>query len=168
MRLPATTIADYLEGLPDDRRAAISAVRGVILDSLPAGYVESLSCGMLAYEVPLSVYPDTYNKRPLMYAALASQKAHMAVYLCGVSGRAALRQELEAAFVAAGKRLDMGQACVRFRRLDELALAAIGRAIAATPMDAYVAFARSVHSAEARAERRVARAAPTSRRAGRA
>jgi hypothetical protein len=34
--------------------------------------------------VPLEVYPDTYNKKPMMYAALASQKNHMAVYLTGI------------------------------------------------------------------------------------
>ncbi len=30
--------------------------------------------GMIAYEVPLSVQPKTYNGQPLMYAGLASQK----------------------------------------------------------------------------------------------
>ena len=30
--------------------------------------------------MPLAVYPDTYNEKPLMIAALASQKNHMAVY----------------------------------------------------------------------------------------
>ena len=84
MRSDAQTVEAYLAELPDDRRAAISAVREVILENLPDGYEESMNWGMIAYEVPLSTYPDTYNGQPLSYAALASQKNHMAVYLSGI------------------------------------------------------------------------------------
>jgi hypothetical protein len=37
----AKTVGAYLASLPDDRRAAISTVRDVVLRSLPDGYVES-------------------------------------------------------------------------------------------------------------------------------
>ncbi len=40
-----------------------------------------MNWGMITYQVPFSVYPDNYNKQPLMYAALTSQKNHMVVYL---------------------------------------------------------------------------------------
>ena len=40
---------------------------------------------MVTYQIPLETYPDTHNEKPLMYAALASQKSHMAVYLMGTS-----------------------------------------------------------------------------------
>ena len=43
-----------------------------------------MNWGMIVYQVPLKTYPDTYNKQPLMYAGLASQKNHMAVYLSGI------------------------------------------------------------------------------------
>ena len=56
----------------------------MILDNLPEGYEEAMNWGMITYQVPLETYPDTYNKQPLMYAALASQKNHMAVYLTGI------------------------------------------------------------------------------------
>jgi hypothetical protein len=36
---------------------------------------------MITYEIPLERFGDTYNGKPLMYAALASQKNHMAIYL---------------------------------------------------------------------------------------
>jgi hypothetical protein len=77
----ATTVEQYLAELPDDRRAAISAVRDVILANLPAGYEETMRWGMISYEIPLARYPDTYNDQPLSYAGLASQKRHLAVYL---------------------------------------------------------------------------------------
>ena len=90
---------------------------------------------MIAYEVPLATYPDTYNGQPLMLAALASQKNHMAVYLSAIYGSEPLREEFEDAYRATGKRLDMGKSCVRFRRLDDLPLPVIGQAIAACSAD---------------------------------
>ena len=79
MRSEAKTVDGYLAELPRDRREAISAVRRVIVENLPDGYEEAMNWGMITYQVPLSTYPETYNKQPLMYAALASQKNHMAV-----------------------------------------------------------------------------------------
>ena len=83
MRSEASSVEQYLKELPEDRRAAVAAVRQTILANLPAGYEEAMNWGMIGYQVPLSSYPDTYNDQPLMYAALASQKNHMAVYLAG-------------------------------------------------------------------------------------
>lgn len=77
MRSEASSPEEYLSALPDERRAALEAVRRVILENLPAGYEEAVNWGMITYQVPLTVYPNTYNKQPLMYAALASQKNHM-------------------------------------------------------------------------------------------
>ena len=81
MRSEAKTADGYLAELPRVRREAISAVRRVIVENLPDGYEEAMNWGMITYQVPLSTYPETYNKQPSMYAALASQKNHMAVYL---------------------------------------------------------------------------------------
>jgi hypothetical protein len=36
----ATTVAQYLEALPADRRAAISKVRAVVKNNLPRGFLE--------------------------------------------------------------------------------------------------------------------------------
>jgi len=138
MRSEATTVDDYLSELPADRREAIAAVREVILENLPEGYVESMNWGMIAYEVPLEVYPDTYNKRPLMFAALASQKNHMGVYLTGIYISDDARDEFEKAYRATGKRCDVGNSCVRFRKLDDLPLELIGETIASVPMERFV------------------------------
>ena len=63
----------YLASLPEDRREVIAGVRKLLLDNLPAGIEENMNFGMLSYEIPFSTYPDTYNKQPLMFAALAAQ-----------------------------------------------------------------------------------------------
>lgn len=130
MRSEAATVGEYLDGLPPDRREAIGTVRDAILANLPEGYEEVMRWGMITYEVPLSVQPDTYNGQPLMYAALASQKNHMAVYLTGVYADDEARESFLEAYRATGKRLDMGKSCIRFRKLENLPLEIIGEAIA--------------------------------------
>jgi uncharacterized protein DUF1801 len=138
MQSKATTVEDYLAELPEDRRMVIEAVRNVILKNLPAGYEEAMNWGMVTYQVPLETYPDTYNGQPLMYAALASQKNHMAVYLTSVYMDEDDRKDFLAAYKATGKRLDMGKSCVRFRKLDDLPLDLIGQAIVVMPAADFV------------------------------
>jgi len=132
------TVEGYLKGLPAERREAISAVRSVILKNLPKGYVEGMNWGMIAYEIPLSVYPNTYNKQPLGVAALASQKNYMAVYLMTVYSPK-MEKWLRVEFAKRGKKLDMGKCCVRFRKLDDLPLDVIGKVIAGTGVKEYIA-----------------------------
>jgi hypothetical protein len=140
MHSDAETVTEYLAGLPDDRRPAIEAVRKVVRKSLPKGYVETMRWGMITYEVPLATYPDTYNGQPLSYAAIASQKQHMSVYLMGIYGSEELRAQFEEEYRATGKRMDIGKSCVRFKKLDDLPLDVIGRAIAAVPLDTFLGF----------------------------
>ncbi len=138
MRSEATTVDEYLAELPADRREAIEPVRRTILDNLPAGYEEAINWGMITYQVPLETYPDTYNGQPLMYAALASQKNHMAVYLTSVYIDEDSRRAFESDYASTGKRMDLGKSCVRFRRLDDLPLELIGEAIAKMPVDEFI------------------------------
>jgi len=138
MRSDAETVDEYLESLSDDRRDVIEQVRQVILANLPAGYAEVMNWGMISYEVPLDLQPDTYNRRPLMYAALASQKNHMALYLTSVYSDDREAVAFKAAYRAAGKKLDMGKSCVRFKKLEDLPLALIGETIGATSVESFV------------------------------
>ncbi len=138
MRSEATTVKQYLDGLSKERRDAIRAVREVIVANLPKGYVEAMDWGMISYQVPLAAYPETYNKKPLMYAALASQKGYMVVYLSAIYAEEGARAKFEAAYKATGKKYDVGQSCVRFRTLEDLPLEVIGDAIASTPMKTYI------------------------------
>jgi hypothetical protein len=123
-------VSEYLAGLPVERRAALEAVRAVIGANLPTGIVETVDFGMITYVIPLDVVPKTYNGKPLMFAALASQKRHMAIYLSAIYGDPALHAWFVDEYGATGLRMDLGKSCVRFRTLDELPLDLIGRAIA--------------------------------------
>ncbi len=138
MRSEADTPKAYLANLPPDRAEAVAIVRRVILDNLPEGYEETMNWGMISYEVPLERYPDTYNRQPLSYAGLASQKRHLAVYLSAIYMSEVAREKFEADYRATGKRFDVGKSCVRFRKLDDLPLDVIGEAIASMSVEAFI------------------------------
>lgn len=141
MLIKAKTVREYLEKLPAERRAAIEAVRKVILKNLPKGYEETTQHGMITYHVPLKLYPAGYlNKKdvPLPYAGLASQKNHMAVYLINIYTDQDSKEWFHNAYKASGKRMDVGKSCIRFRKLDDLPLDVIGKAIARTPVKKFI------------------------------
>jgi hypothetical protein len=156
MQSDATTVEAYLASLPPDRQEAMTRVRQVVLENLPDGIVETMNWGMISYEVPLETYPTTYNGKPLMYAALGSQKNYMSVYLMAVYGSEKLRERFENAYRGTGKKLDMGKSCVRFTTLDGLPLDVVGDAIGSCTLDQYIA-AHERAMAERKAERARAR-----------
>jgi hypothetical protein len=135
----ATTVDQYLAELPAERREVIAKVRDIVKQNLPEGYAETMNWGMISYEVPLERYPNTYNRQPLSYAALAAQKNYYALYLMGAYEGSEQHKQLADAFTRAGKKLDMGKSCLRFKKLDDLPLDAIGRAIASTPPEKLIA-----------------------------
>ncbi len=137
-RSDAETVEEYLAELPPDRRQAIAALREVVLENLPAGYVETMYFGMIGYVIPLERYPVTYNKQPLGYVALASQKNYMSLYLMNVYADPETEQWFKDEFRARGKRLNMGKSCVRFKSLDDLPVDLIGRVVALTSVEDYI------------------------------
>jgi hypothetical protein len=149
---------EYLDSLPPDRREAMRTVREVVNRNLPPGFEEGMQYGMIGWYVPLDRFPDTYNGQPLGLAGLASQKQYMSLYLNTVYGDPATESWFRERYAAAGKRLDMGKSCVRFRRLDDLALDVIGATIARADLDAYVAAYQAVRGSSRR--RRAATPAP--------
>lgn len=134
----AETPEEYLESLPDDHREAIAAVRKTILEYLPAGYEEAMQYGMLSYVIPLERYPETYNGQPLGYVSLASQKNYMSLYLMGIYGEVDGRNWFEAEADRRGARLDIGKACVRFKRLEDLPLDLVGEAVAKIGVEDFI------------------------------
>jgi hypothetical protein len=148
MQSKAATVAKYLADLAPERRAALAAVRKVVLDNLDDGYEEGMGYGMISYHVPHRVYPPGYHCNPalpLPFASLASQKNYMSLYLPSVYADAGEEGWLRARFAAAGKKLDMGKCCVRFQMLEDLPLEVIGEAIRRVPVAAHVAhYERSI------------------------
>lgn len=140
----AATVADYLAALDPARRAEIEPVRDLVNARLPAGYVEVIDHGMIGWVIPLADYPATYNKQPLLYAALAAQKNANSLYLNCVYAAPGRGERLRAAWAAQGRKLDMGKSCIRFRRAADLALDLVGDEIAATTPAQFIALYEAV------------------------
>ncbi len=134
----AATPEAYIAELPPERRELVERIRDIVNANLPDGYVERMSWGMIGWELPLERYPDTYNGQPLVYAALAAQKSHTALYLnCAYASQERTRRMTET-WAAAGKKLDMGKSCLRFKRADQLAEDVLAETIRSVPVDEFI------------------------------
>ena len=145
-RNDASTPDAYLAELPADRTAEIARVRDVVNAAMPDGYVERMAWGMISWEVPIERSGKTYNGQPLVYAALAAQKNHNALYLNCLYGSEERTEALRQRFAAGGRKLDMGKSCVRFRKADDLDLEALADEIAAIDPDEYIARTNAAHA----------------------
>ena len=140
--MPAATVNEYLAALPAEHRDALSEVRRGINRALPPGYEEGMQWGMISWFVPLSSYPAGYggNKKvPLPLLSLASKKNYMALHMVCFYGQPALRDWFEAQYAKSGKKLDMGQGCLRFKKLEDLALDVVEKTVARLPVEEYAA-----------------------------
>jgi hypothetical protein len=135
----AATPDAYIAELPSERAALVIRLRDLINAHIPPGYAERMSWGMIGWEVPLERYPDTYNGQPLVYAGLAAQKNHTALYLNCVYASQERTEHLKAAWAASGRKLDMGKSCLRFKRAEGVAEDVLAEAIAAVPIDTFIA-----------------------------
>jgi len=77
------TPAQYIASLPADRAKTIATVRALVNKHIPRGYDDCLVWGTIGWTIPLSRYPDTYNKQAICYVALSSQKNYCSLYLMG-------------------------------------------------------------------------------------
>jgi uncharacterized protein DUF1801 len=140
--MAVSTVTQYLAALPADRRAALIAVRKAINEKLPDGYEEGMQFGMIGWYVPLCLYPAGYGenrKVPLPLAGLASQKSGMVLHFIGLYLNAALSDWFTKEYEKSGRKLDMGKGCVRFKKLNDLALDVVGRLVARVPVEEHMA-----------------------------
>lgn len=164
MKSSATTAEEYLASLPEDRRAPLEAVRKVILKNLPRGYVECMGWGMITYAIPLARFADTYNGHPLGIAALSSQKNYMAVYLMNIYAEEKIRKWFLAEYKKSGKKLDAGKCCIRFRKLDDLPLEVIGKAVKMTPVEQLIEWHELAHRHRLKVTTSVKKKGPAAKR----
>lgn len=146
MQSKATSVEQYLSELPKERRLALEAVRKVIRKNLDKNYEEGMQYGMIGYYVPHRLYPAGYHcdpKQPLPFAGLASQKNYMSLYVSCVYADTEHAKWFKQEWAKTGKKLDMGKCCVRFKKLDDLALDVVAKLIKRVPAKKYIAFYES-------------------------
>ena len=134
-----SAVSDYLDSLPDEDRKVLSAVRKMIRKNIPKGYKEALYYGKyIGYVIPLSRYPNTYNKQPLGLVGVAKQKNYYSLYMLAPYGDPKELARFKEGFAKAGKKLNMGKSCVRFKKIDDLPLDVIGDSLKRYPVDEYI------------------------------
>ena len=126
MQSSAATISDYLAEQSTERRAGLEALLAAVRQNIQPGFIETMRWGMISFEVPLDVSGPTYNGQPLNYIGLASQKNHFSVYLMPVYLNTDVENEFRSRWEAAGLKLDIGKACVRFTKIEKADLASVG------------------------------------------
>lgn len=131
MQSTATTVEQYLQELPEERKEVMEKLREVILDNLPKGFEECMNYGMLGYVVPHSLYPEGYHcdpKLPLPFMNLASQKNFVAVYHMGIYSDPSIMDWFLAEYPKHCKnKLDMGKSCIRFKNMSNVPYGLIGQ-----------------------------------------
>lgn len=142
MQSEATNVGTYLEQVSEKWCPIVAQLRRIVLANLRDGFDEVVNWGMLTYEVPLATSGKTYNGKPLMYVAIGAQKNHVGLYLCGLYCHAPLLEQFTKAYDAAGTKLDMGKACVRIKREDQIVEQAVADAVAAFDAKEYVEVTR--------------------------
>src|SRR5690606_24500655 len=114
--------------------------------------------GMICWSIPLKVYPNTYNKQPLGIAALASQKQYMSLYLFGTYAVPEVEAWFNEAWRKSGKKLDMGKSCLRFKKLDDLALDVVAEVVGKVTPEALIARYEEVRAQTAKKPARARKA----------
>ena len=133
MQSKAKTVADYIDSLPSDRKKIIIEIRKTILKNLPKGFQEEMNYGMIGYVVPHKLYAEGYHcdpKMPLPFINVASQKSHIAVYHMGLYSSGTLLDWFQDEWKEySSKKLDMGKACIRFKKPEDVPLDLIGELV---------------------------------------
>ena len=141
MTSKATTVAQYLKELPEDRRKTVEAIRNTILKNLDKGFQETMQYGMIGYSVPHSIYPAGYHcdpKQPLPFAGIGNQKNHIGIYLFCIYADEGASKAFVEGWKKTGKKLDMGKGCIRVKKLDDVALDVLGKTIKGAKLKKFI------------------------------
>jgi hypothetical protein len=134
---PVTAEA-YLAALPAEKRAVMAATRKFVSANVPKGFVEHVGWG-INWAIPLSEFADTYNGQPLAYVAITPNKNNFSLHLMAAYWQPKEIAFLKDEFKKAGKRFDMGMACLRFKELDDLELKSVAKVIKSVSKKEYLA-----------------------------
>ena len=131
MKSNATSVKEYLDTVPVDRKEFFNKLRETILENLPGDFHEEMSYGMIGYVVPHSIYPDGYHcspNLPLPFVNIASQKNYIALYHLGLYANPEILDWFEKEYPNHSKlKLDMGKSCIRFKKPDQIPFGLIGQ-----------------------------------------
>jgi len=143
MNYDVNTVDEYLNAIPEDRKASVEKLRDTIKQNLPKGFKEQLSYGMIGFVVPHELYPPGYHvdpKLPLPFINIASQKNFIALYHSGVYAMPELLDWFQAEYKKqVPTKLDMGKSCIRFKNPKNIPFELIGKLASKLTVEDWIA-----------------------------
>jgi hypothetical protein len=130
MQSTASSPAEYIAEMPEERQAAFKKLRAVVKKNLPKGFTEEMTYGMIGFVIPHKKYPAGYHcdpKQPLPFMSIASQKNFIAVYHMGVYSMPDMyKWFVDKHAKVSTKKLDMGKSCIRYKKPEDIPFELIG------------------------------------------
>lgn len=130
MQSKSSNPQDYIKEIPSERAQYFNELRETILKTIPKGFEEVMSYGMIGYVVPHKLYPAGYHcdpNTPLPFVSIASQKNFIALYHMGMYADPKLLKWFTEEYPKHSKtKLDMGKSCVRFKKPEQIPFKLIG------------------------------------------
>lgn len=143
MQYEVSTLDEYFESIPPERKEAVKKIYETLKMNLPNGFEEQISYGHIGFVVPHSMYPNGYHydpTSPLPFIGLASQKNFIALYHMGIySDEKLLNWFIEEYPKHAKRKLDMGKSCIRFKKTDDIPYDLIGKLASKITPDQWIA-----------------------------
>jgi len=143
MTSTATTVEQYINEAPEDRREALIKLRNIILENLPKGFQETISYGMIGYVVPHSIYPKGYHctpELPLPFMSFASQKNSINFYHMGIYAMPELYDWFVSEYPKHSKqKLDIGKSCLRIKKPENIPFELIGELVKKVSVEKWIA-----------------------------
>lgn len=140
MKIEASSVDNYFENIPEDRKEVMIKLRKLIQKNIPKGFKEVLNYNMPSWVVPHTVYKPGYHcdpKLPLPFLSIASQKNFIAFYHMGIYADTKLLKWFETEYPKHSKfKLDKGKSCIRFKKPEHIPFELMGELVSKmTPQD---------------------------------
>jgi uncharacterized protein YdhG (YjbR/CyaY superfamily) len=137
-----SSVNEYFENLPQERKTPMEELRNVINKNIPKGYEEVINYKMPSWVVPHSLYPAGYHcdpKLPLSLIGIVSQKNFIAMHHLGIYASPELLQWFVDEYPKhSTAKLDMGKGCIRFKKMDQIPYKLIGELAKKMPVKDWV------------------------------
>lgn len=149
-------VLKYIQALEPTRAKMLFALRDEICTHIDPRFGEGIQYAMPSWFVPHAFYPQGYHcapDEPVPFISLASQKNHVGLYLFCIYCDPDEHRRFVEDWKDSGMRLDMGKACIRVRRIEEIPFEVIGRAIQRISMEKFLAAYETGIPASARKKR---------------
>lgn len=137
---------EFIDSLEPERRDEFRAVYRLMAERIQPGYECVVLKNSVVFQVPLEDYPDTYNRKALWFAALASEKNYLSLHLLPMYAHPPTSERVKEAFAAAGKRFNAGKGCIRFKQASDLELNVIGDILGSIPKQRWIELAKAAWS----------------------